>query len=228
MQASSLREVIAQNPGACAAVGYAVGTMGYQALSGCNLNPFVTSLDTDESTKREFGLIGVQSMGASAYAYRDICAAPLHNDKACLPKSHAKISVGKLHNAARAQSSKKTNHTTKIKRTAKEFAIEKRYTKKTDEYLETITYYAHASLDPDRDFGDKPYNIARFAKTKESRYTEDSALLSLRHKTYEEYVDESTDEFGINMVFDLKAIAIGLATSATFYTMAVWSAQEEI
>lgn len=77
VQASSLREIIAQNPGTCAAAGYAVGAIGYQALRGCKIDPFVNYVEKEGSRNKdelgEFTLIGLQSMGMSMYAYKDSC-----------------------------------------------------------------------------------------------------------------------------------------------------------
>ncbi|AXK60611.1 hypothetical protein [Candidatus Chromulinivorax destructor] len=67
IQASTLSETIIQSPVTHAVIGYVVGNLGYQVLSGCNVNPLVHF--TQEENGEKFDLLGVQSMGACAYIY---------------------------------------------------------------------------------------------------------------------------------------------------------------
>lgn len=68
IQASSLPETIMQSPVTHAVIGYIAGNLGYQVLSGCNVNPLVNFF-TQEENGEEFDLVGVQCMGACAYIY---------------------------------------------------------------------------------------------------------------------------------------------------------------
>lgn len=66
-QASTLSETIIQSPVTHAVIGYVAGNLGYQVVSGCNVNPLVHF--TQEENGEEFDLVGVQCMGACAYIY---------------------------------------------------------------------------------------------------------------------------------------------------------------
>lgn len=67
LQASTLPEVIIQSPVTHAVIGYVTGSLGYQVLSGRNVNPLVNF--TQEENGEKFDLLGVQCMGVCAYTY---------------------------------------------------------------------------------------------------------------------------------------------------------------
>lgn len=241
MQASSLREIVAQNPASCAAIGYAVGAIGYQALRGCSLNPLVVYEEIHlerrfdiaegrvDSAQRRFDLAGLQLMGLSGYVYLDIHPSLPDKDQ--------------LHNAAQTKIEKKS---TLINRKSalicslhskllnpdeveKGIVMEEIFTNKTDKSPETVKRFvrAYSYLDKDSRMKinqDEDYDIARFTKTKACRYQEDHPL-RCRAEVRSEYPG-GKDKFGYAVILDEKPVIIGLVSSAVFYGLSLLAEQK--